>query len=137
MQSVILKIAARHFLPILITISVIVLYIGHNQPGGGFIGGLILGSAFVVYAMAFGVETTRKVLKFDPLTFIAIGLLLAVTSGIIAVFFGKTFMTGQWVELFSGSSLALKIGTPFLFDIGVYFTVAGMLTLVIFSIKEE
>jgi len=104
MQSVILEIAARHFLRILVVISVLVLYIGHNLPGGGFIGGLILGSAFVIYAMAFSVEET---------------------------------LTGQWVEIFPDSAFALKLGTPLLFDVGVYFTVAGMLTLVVFSIKGE
>ncbi len=137
MQSVILKIAGRHFLRILVIISVVVLYIGHNLPGGGFIGGLILGSAFVIYAMAFGVDETRSALRFDPLAFIAIGLLLALASGLFALLSGQTFLTGQWFELFPNSTFALKLGTPLLFDVGVYFTVAGMLTLVVFSIKEE
>jgi multisubunit Na+/H+ antiporter MnhB subunit len=137
MQSVILEIAARHFLRILIIVSVLVLYIGHNMPGGGFIGGLILGSAFVIYAMAFGVEETRAVLRFNPLSFISTGLLLALGSGIVAIFSGQTFLTGQWFELFPNSKFALKLGTPLLFDVGVYFTVAGMLTLVVFSIKGE
>jgi len=137
MESIILKIAARHFLRILVLTSVVVLYIGHNLPGGGFIGGLILGSAFVIHTMANGVDETRAVLRFDPLTFIAIGLLLALGSGFFALFSNETFMTGQWFELFPGTEFALKLGTPLLFDVGVYFTVAGMLTLVVFSIKGE
>ena len=137
MQSIILKIAARHFLRILVVTSVVVLYIGHNLPGGGFIGGLILGSAFIIYAMAFGVDETRAVLRFDPLDFISFGLLLAVGSGLFALFSGQNFLTGKWFELFPGTDFALKLGTPLLFDVGVYFTVAGMLTLVVFSIKGE
>ncbi len=137
MESIILKIAARHFLRILVVTSVVVLYIGHNQPGGGFIGGLILGSAFIIYAMANGVDKTRAVLFFDPLAFIAVGLLLALGSGFFAFFSNEVFMTGQWFELFPDTEFALKLGTPLLFDVGVYFTVAGMLTLVVFSIKGD
>jgi multisubunit Na+/H+ antiporter MnhB subunit len=137
MDSVILKIAAKHFLRILVVFSIIVLYIGHNLPGGGFIGGLIFGSAFVIYAMAYGVDQTRAVLRFNPINFISLGLFLALVSGFFALFAGENYLTGQWIELFAGSSFALKLGTPLLFDAGVFFTVAGMLTLVIFSIKGE
>lgn len=137
MESVILQIAARHMRPLLILLSLVVFYRGHNEPGGGFIGGLMLGAAYILYAMGFGVEKTRKSIFFNPVNLTAIGLLLALVSGVPALFVSDVFMTGEWVVLFKNTVLELKLGTPMLFDFGVYLTVAGMLMMVMFSILEE
>jgi multisubunit Na+/H+ antiporter MnhB subunit len=137
MESVILQIAARHMRPLLVILSLVVLYRGHNEPGGGFIGGLMLGAAYILYAMGFGVQKTQKSIPISPVILTGIGLLLALASGLVAVLHGHVFMTGEWTTLFFGSSFELKLGTPLLFDLGVYFTVAGMLMLVMFSIMEE
>jgi multisubunit Na+/H+ antiporter MnhB subunit len=137
MESVILQIAARHMRPLLVILSLVVLYRGHNEPGGGFIGGLMLGAAYILYAMGFGVQKTQKSIPVSPVILTGIGLLLALASGMVAVLLGHVFMTGEWTTLFLGTSFELKLGTPLLFDLGVYFTVAGMLMLVMFSIMEE
>ncbi|MFW5707832.1 MAG: MnhB domain-containing protein [Bacteroidota bacterium] len=137
MESIILQIAARHMRPILIGLSLVVLYRGHNEPGGGFIGGLMFGAAYILYAMGFGVEKTQKSTFIDPINLTAFGLLIAVASGLPAIMLGESFMTGEWVTLFKDTMLELKLGTPLLFDVGVYLTVAGMLKLVMFSIMEE
>jgi multisubunit Na+/H+ antiporter MnhB subunit len=137
MESVILQIAARHMRPLLIILSVIVLYRGHNEPGGGFIGGLMLGAAYILYAMAFGVRKTQERIVFNPVNLTALGLLIALLSGLPSVFSDMPFMTGEWITLFKGAAMEIKLGTPLLFDLGVFFTVAGMLMLVMFSIMEE
>lgn len=137
MESVILQIASRHMRPLLVILSLVVLYRGHNEPGGGFIGGLMLGAAYILYAMGFGVQKTQKSIRISPVALTGIGLLLALVSGLPALLEGHIFMTGEWTTIFSGSAFELKLGTPLLFDLGVYFTVAGMLMLVMFSIMEE
>lgn len=137
MESVVLQIAARHMRPLLLVLSVIVLYRGHNEPGGGFIGGLMLGAAYILYAMAFGVKKTQKALYFNPINVTAFGLLIAVISGIPAVLLGNSFLTGEWHTFFAQTFFELKQGTPLIFDVGVYFAVAGMLMMVMFSIMEE
>ena len=137
MESVILQIAARHMRPILVVLSLLVLYRGHNEPGGGFIGGLMLGAAYILYAMGFGVEKTQKSIRVSPVFLTGVGLLLALVSGLPAIFEGHIFMTGEWATFLPGTVVELKLGTPLLFDLGVYFTVAGMLMLVMFSIMEE
>jgi len=137
MESVILQIAARHMRPLLVILSLVVLYRGHNEPGGGFIGGLMLGAAYILFAMGFGVQKTQKSIPVSPVILTGIGLLLALASGLIAVLMGHVFMTGEWTTLFAGTGFELKLGTPLLFDLGVYFAVAGMLMLVMFSIMEE
>ncbi len=137
MESIILQIAARHLKPILFVLSLVVLYRGHNEPGGGFIGGLLFGSAYILYAMAFGVEKTRNSIFINPIDLTAAGLLLAILSGLPALIPGEVFMTGQWATLFAGTVAEIKLGTPLIFDVGVYLSVAGMLVLLMFSIMEE
>lgn len=137
MESIILQIAARHMRPILVILSLVVLYRGHNEPGGGFIGGLMLGAAFILYAMAFGVKKTQSTIFFSPVNLTAVGLLIALLSGFPALIAGDVYMTGEWVTFFKQTAFELKLGTPLLFDLGVFLTVAGMLMLVMFSIMED
>ncbi len=139
MRSEMLKIATLHLKPILLVLSLIVLYRGHNEPGGGFIGGLLAGTAFVLHSIAFGVEETKKIRFVKPFFFIGFGLLCAILSGLIAVMFNPAAMAleGLWFSIPLLGGGALKLGTPLLFDIGVYFVVAGMLILVTFTVEEE
>ena len=97
----------------------------------------MLGSAYILYAMAFGVKETSKSIFFSPVNLTAAGLLIALLSGLPALLAGDVFMTGEWITFFKHTAFELKLGTPLLFDLGVYFTVAGMLMLVMFSIMEE
>ncbi|MBU1370636.1 MAG: Na(+)/H(+) antiporter subunit B [Bacteroidetes bacterium] len=137
METEILKIAAKHLKPFLLILSLFVFYRGHNEPGGGFIGGLMAGMALVLYAGAFGVEEAKKLRLAKPLFFIGLGFGLALISSLLGLLVGQGgFMTAVWNQWqFAGFSL--KLGSPLLFDLGVYFVVAGMLVKVIFSVMEE
>lgn len=136
MRSLILTTAIRYLLPLLLLFSLFVLLRGHNEPGGGFIGGLVAAAAFALYAIAFNVAEARRLLRIRPLTLIGIGLLTAVFSGLLApLFSGEAFMTGLWsAREFPAIG---KLGTPLLFDVGVYLTVIGVTLLIIFSLAEE
>jgi len=137
MGSLILQIAARQLKPILLILSLIVFYRGHNEPGGGFIGGLLAGTAYVLYAIAFGTKKTMRSLILKPSTLVATGLLTALISAMLPVFQGLPFFTGLWTKIQIPLLGVLKLGTPMLFDFGVFLTVAGMLQVVMFSIMEE
>jgi multisubunit Na+/H+ antiporter MnhB subunit len=137
MKTEILKIAAAHLKPFLLVLSLVVLYRGHNEPGGGFIAGLMAGMAYVIYAGAFGVIQAKQLLLAKPLFFMGLGISLSIFSGTIGLMNGAdNFLTGVWTSISFGD-YTLKLGTPLLFDLGVYFTVAGMLVKVIFSVMEE
>jgi multicomponent Na+:H+ antiporter subunit B len=75
--SSILQTAARILMPLLLLFAVFVLLRGHNQPGGGFIGGLVVASSFVLYANAFGVVAARRALLVNPSTLLGAGPLIA------------------------------------------------------------
>jgi len=137
MNSYMIQLAAKRLLPLIFLFSLIVFYRGHNDPGGGFIGGLLAASGFIFYAMAFNVQAAERQLKVSPLVLIIAGLSTALISALPALFVGNPFFTGEWFSLDLGFAGKVKIGTPMLFDFGVYLTVWGIMLTVIFNVMEE
>ena len=135
MQSMILSHATRSIMPVLMLFSVFLLLRGHNLPGGGFVGGLIGASAFALYAIAEGVDEAQRVLRFDPQRVMGVGLLTAISAGLIGLFAGEDFFEGIW----PGIKLPVigKVGTPLLFDCGVFLVVIGFALTVVFSLLED
>jgi len=135
MKSLILQTASRYLMVLLVIFSVFILLRGHNEPGGGFVGGLLIAGAFALYALAYEAKAARHLLRFDPRTIIGIGLATAVGSGLAAVLYGQPFLAGQWLP-YSIPFLG-KLGTVFLFDLGVYLVVLGTTLLVLLTLQEE
>ena len=127
-SSVVLQAGARLLLALLLVTSLFMLWRGHNEPGGGFTGGLFAASAVVLYLMAFRQEQTERLLRVPPRVALGAGLAVAVVSGLVGWgLSGASFLTGQWVSVGG-----LKRGTPLLFDIGVFLVVVGFtLTIVL------
>ncbi|MCP8897057.1 Na+/H+ antiporter subunit B [Shinella daejeonensis] len=124
MNSLILRTVAPFLTALMLLFSVFVLLRGHNEPGGGFIGGLIAASALAIYGIANGVSAVRKALWFHPMSISAFGLFLACVAGFLSMAFAVPFMTGLWVyPVVLGVEVALS--TVMLFDIGVYLVVVG------------
>jgi multicomponent Na+:H+ antiporter subunit A len=130
-NSPIFRTAARLLMPLLLVFSIFLLLRGHNEPGGGFVGGLVAAAAFALYGIAFGVHRARAALWVKPMTLLGAGLLVALLSGLPAVVRGQPFLTALWAP---GS---LPLGTPALFDVGVFLVVAGVVLMMIFSLTEE
>ena len=118
-------------MPLLLLFAAFLLMRGHNEPGGGFTGGLVAAAAFSLLMIAHGVARAREVLRVHPMTLLAVGLLLAVTSGLPAVLVGQPFLTSQWMLQ------PLVAGTPLLFDVGVFAVVVGVVLMMIFYLAEE
>ena len=130
-NSPILRTATRLLMPLLLLFAVFLLLRGHNEPGGGFVGGLVAAAAFALYGIAFGVQRARQALLVNPLTLLGAGLLIALASGLPAVFRGQPYLTALW------PSGPVALGTPALFDVGVFLVVAGVVLMMIFSLAEE
>lgn len=137
MKTVILQIALPYIRFILIFFSVVTLLRGHNFPGGGFIGGLMASGAFIFHALAWDVPASRKSMRISPEGLTGSGLLLAFLSTLPGIISGKPFLTGTWVKIPVAGDFTLKLGSPLLFDTGVYFTVCGVVLLFIFTLMEE
>ena len=137
MTSIILRTATRYMFPPLLVFSVYLLLRGHHFPGGGFVGGLFAGSAFSLYALAFSVASARRLLPCGPQAITAVGLAVALASGIPALFTGRAFLTGTWWEVPVYPEVTVAVGTPLFFDVGVYLVVLGVLLTLVFSLGEE
>jgi multicomponent Na+:H+ antiporter subunit B len=137
MNSVILQTATRLLFTLLLLFSIFLLLRGHNEPGGGFIAGLVTSGAFVLHSIAYDVAAARRTLCCEPRQLIGAGLLLALAAGFSPMFSGAPFLTGEWTALSVFDSATMKVGTPVIFDIGVYLVVIGVTLTIIFSLAEE
>ena len=138
MNSLILNVVARLVVGLMLLFSLFLLWRGHNAPGGGFIGGLVAASALIVHALAAGPAALRELLRIDPRALVLGGVLVAVVAGLMPLLGGQPFLTGLWV--FIGATTTdkgLALGTPLLFDIGVYFAVVGGVSGMIAALEEE
>jgi multisubunit Na+/H+ antiporter MnhB subunit len=133
--SSILQTATRVLLPLLLLFALFLLFRGHNAPGGGFVAGLVVAAAFVLHAMAYGMAATRRALLVPPQRLLPIGLLVALFSGLPAVLLGQTFMTGIWTTIGAAPS-GIALGTPLLFDIGVFLAVIGVVLTIVLTLAD-
>jgi multicomponent Na+:H+ antiporter subunit B len=135
MGTLIFSTAARYLLPLLLLFSIFVFARGHNEPGGGFVGGLVAAAAFALYSMAYTPAQARKLLWVEPRLLIGLGLMIALASGLLSLAGGLPFMTGIW------SSFYLPVigapGSPILFDLGVYLAVIGVILTILFALAED
>jgi multicomponent Na+:H+ antiporter subunit B len=134
-DSLILRTTTRLLFPLTLVFSIFLLIRGHNEPGGGFVGGLAAASAFALVLTADGLEKARQILRVDPLVLVGTGLALALLSGLPPLFDGGAFLTGQWLE--AKVPVIGHLGTPFVFDVGVYLAVLGVVVTIIFELAEE
>lgn len=135
MRTVILDTTVKILMPFFFIFSVYLLFRGHNLPGGGFIGGLLAAIALFLHSMVFGINATLKSYRLNARIIIASGLLAALVSVLISLFMGLPLFTGVW----SSFQLPLigNLGTPMLFDIGVYLVVVGVVLNITFVLTKN
>lgn len=136
MNTVILQIAQKYVRFLLLIFAVVALLRGHNHPGGGFIAGLLAGLSIVMKGFAFNIEQVRSQLRISPSGFMGLGLTLVVFSTLPSILSGEAFMTGFWTTVSIPIAGDIKLGTPLLFDTGVFFTVIGVTLIFLFSLKN-
>ena len=136
-NDVILRTVTRIIVFIILTLGVYLFLSGHNKPGGGFIGGLVLGSAIVLLYLTHDIETIRKSLPFDFKIVAAIGVMLALSTGFGSFFFGAPFLSQSFgyfdLPIFGKTELT----TVTIFEAGVALAVVGVVVTIILSISED
>jgi multicomponent Na+:H+ antiporter subunit B len=118
-RPVILTVFVRLLYPLMIACSVWILLRGHNNPGGGFIGGVVAVSATSMLAVAEGSARAMAKIPLGPVRLAAASGLLSLLSGVPALLVGRPYMTHLWAEIPLGFT-ELAVSTVHLFDIGVY-----------------
>ncbi len=136
MRTLILRAVAPYLTSVMLLFSLFVLLRGHNEPGGGFIGGLIAVSAFAIQGIAFGVPEVRRAMRFHPMAISGFGLFVAAASGLFSFALGVPFLTGLWASP-SIFGVTVDISTVMAFDIGVYLVVVGSITSIALALEEQ
>jgi multicomponent Na+:H+ antiporter subunit B len=132
MNSIILTTAARLVTALMLLFSVYLLLRGHNEPGGGFVGGLVAASALFLQAITNGVTATRRALRVEPRVIAVVGVAVAIVAGLAGAVVDAPFLTGVWAF-----PAGIPLGSPLLFDVGVYLVVVGAVTTLVFALEED
>ncbi len=125
---------AKPLFILLIAASLVILWRGHDQPGGGFIGGLVGSLAFAVLSLARGPVAAAGTLRVSPITLVGVGLLLTIGSGLAGMWAGDAYLTHLWWE---PDTWLPKMGTTIVFDVGVYLVVLGAVLTYLFGLQRE
>lgn len=137
MNSTIFRAATRIVFGLILVFSVYILFRGHNEPGGGFIGALVASAGFAMLKFSFGTEMVRRTVMINPTYFIILGLATAVLSGAFALIYGLPFLTGIWYPAYVAGESEWPISSVLFFDIGVYFTVLGTLLTLLITLEDD
>ncbi len=122
---------ARLALPLALVVSIYLFMRGHNEPGGGFIAGLVTAVALIIQYIASGIGWTQKRLGRDLHQVIGAGILIAALTGMGAWFWGYPFLTG-WFDYFHIPVIGeVELASAVLFDLGVYLTVVAVVMIML------
>ncbi len=109
--------------------SLWLLFAGHNQPGGGFVGGLLAGSAITLRYIAGGISEVRGRARFRPWTVLGTGLLLATGTAAFPLLSGGAVLDVETVAITLPVIGSAKVSSALAFDIGVYLLVVGVVLM--------
>ena len=135
MKTLILSTILKVLTPLFISFALYMFFRGHNNPGGGFIAGLIASIPFMLHSMVFGYRRTISIFRIRPRQFAVLGVFMAFVSGMFAMAKGAPYLTSVWVD--EKLPLVGKIGTPIFFDFGVLLVVFGVVLQITFLLTEE
>jgi multicomponent Na+:H+ antiporter subunit A len=109
--------------------SLWLLFAGHNQPGGGFVGGLLAGSAITLRYIAGGIAEVRARSRFRPWTVLGSGLLLATATAALPLAFGGHVLEVGYASIPVALVGDVHLSSALAFDTGVYLAVVGMVLM--------
>jgi multicomponent Na+:H+ antiporter subunit A len=136
-RSLILDTTVRLVFDATLVLSLYLLFAGHNQPGGGFVGGLVASAAIALRYLAGGLSEVRSVLRMQPRTFLSVGLVLAVGSALVPLVLGNAPLDQEAYEWQPALLGSVKLTTALIFDSGVYLIVVGLLLMVFEGLGDE
>lgn len=131
-HSRILEQASYLLAPAMLFLSVMMLFRGHNYPGGGFIGSLFATAAITLMLLS-KTMTHKHIIRLASMLLVT-GVAALLTSLMLAIGYSKPLLTALWIKK-SSLGLSIKLGTPLLFDIGIYSTVIGAMILIVQALR--
>ena len=127
----------RLLLPVATMVSLYFLLRGHNQPGGGFVGGLVMATAAILQYMVGGTVWVESRTRIHPQYWIALGLLCAAAAGVMGWFAGMPFLSAiAWHPVLPLVG-ELHLSSVLIFDLGVYMLVIGATVLILVALAHQ
>jgi multicomponent Na+:H+ antiporter subunit A len=133
-RSVIFEVVTRLFFHVMLAASLYLLFAGHNQPGGGFAGGLVAGLALAIRYLAGGRYELDEAAPFDAGLLVGLGLLVVVASALAPLAFGGTILQTTALDFELPIWGEVHLVTSLFFDAGVYLIVVGMMLDIVRSL---
>ncbi len=131
------SVLVRLLLPIALVVSFYLFMRGHNQPGGGFVAGLVMSVAFILQYMVAGTQWVEAQMSLRPLRWMGTGLLFATATGLGAMAVGYPFLTTHTWHFELPLLGDLHVASALFFDIGVYAVVVGSTLLILTALAHQ
>ena len=136
-RSLLLEVVTRMIFHIIVVFSVYVLFVGHDEPGGGFAAGLIVGLALALRYIAGGAFELGEAAPWDPGILMGIGLFISSATAVYGVIAGGAALQSTILKASVPVLGDLKFVTSSIFDIGVYLIVIGLVLDVLRAMGAE
>ncbi len=135
--TIIAEVVTRWTFPVIFFFALYLLLAGHNNPGGGFIAGVMTAAAFVLEYVVFGMREVQRVTRSSYLGLVALGLTFALGTGLGSLVLGWEFLKSGILHLHLPVFGDVEIVSAFVFDVGVFFIVVGVTLTVISLLGQE
>lgn len=136
-RSVILDTTVRLVFDAVLVLSIYLLFAGHNQPGGGFVGGLVAAAAIALRYVAGGNEAVRATLRLRPWSLMAVGLALATATALTPLLFGDPILDNAKFSADLPLLGHVKVTSAVFFDSGVFLVVVGLTFMIFEAFGDE
>lgn len=136
-RSLLLDTTVRLVFDSVLVLSIYLLFAGHNQPGGGFVGGLVAAAGIALRYVAGGMDAVRATFRPQPWTVLGVGLAMAATTGLVPLLVGDAPLDNAKVEWDLPLLGHVKVTSAVIFDSGVYLVVIGLLLMVFEALGDD
>ena len=141
MSTIILRLAAKLLVPLSLVFAIFIYFKGHQTPGGGFVAGLVAAVALIVQRMSEGGGSLNRMMSIPERLFIAVGLTLALVTGVTPILLDLPFFTSAHGYLhlptITGQTFDFEWASVMVFDLGVFMVVTGVVLGMINALAAE
>ncbi len=135
MSTLILRTSMKVIAPLSLLFAAYMTLKGHNEPGGGFIGGLVAATTLLLYRMSDGPQALNRLIPIHPRILLVIGLGLALGTGVVPMLFGEPFLRSYTAYVNLGFD-KVHLASVMVFDAGVVLVVVGVSIGMIVRLSE-
>lgn len=133
----VVDVSVRAIFHAVIVASIYLLFVGHNHPGGGFVGGLVAGASIAMRYVAGGIEAVRSLTPIKPWSILGAGVVIAAVDAAAPLFFGHPPLEASIADLLLPVFGDVHLSSTLAFDAGVYLVVVGLVLMVFEAFGDD